>query len=125
MSYDALNIEGATADPAPVLLSKHAKYFVRFLHLLPARLASHDSTRYVNLLCTIIKITFKLIAFLCLIFRGTIAFFAVCGLDVLNSLHLLTSEMRKNIIEWIYGSLVIPKPGERNCSGFQVSFCDI
>lgn len=45
MSYDALNIEGPTTDPAPVLLSKHAKYFVRFLHLLPARLASHDSTR--------------------------------------------------------------------------------
>ncbi len=24
---------------------KHAKYFVRFLKLLPARLSSHDSTR--------------------------------------------------------------------------------
>lgn len=46
MSYDALNIEGPAVDPAPVLLSKHAKFFVRFLHLLPARLASHDSTRY-------------------------------------------------------------------------------
>lgn len=56
--------------------------------------------------------------------RGTIAFFAVCGLDVLNSLHLLTPEMRKNIIEWIYGSLVIPQAGARNCSGFQVSLYD-
>ncbi|XP_075152131.1 geranylgeranyl transferase type-1 subunit beta [Haematobia irritans] len=97
MSYDALNIEGPAIDVAPVLLSKHAKYFVRFLHILPARLASHDST------------------------RGTISFFAVCGLDVLNSLHLLTKEMRQNIIDWTYGSLVVPKPGERNCSGFQGS----
>lgn len=54
-------------------------------------------------------------------YRGTISFFAVCGLDVLNSLHLLTPEMRKHIIDWTYGSLVIPQPGERNCSGFQVS----
>lgn len=97
MSHDTLNIEGPVMEPAPVLLSKHAKYFVRFLHLLPARLASHDST------------------------RGTIAFFAICGLDVLNSLHLLTPEMRRNVIDWIYGSLVIPQPGERNCSGFQGS----
>ncbi|XP_005176475.1 geranylgeranyl transferase type-1 subunit beta [Musca domestica] len=94
MSYDAVNIEGPAAEAAPVLLSKHAKYFVRFLHLLPARLASHDST------------------------RGTIAFFSVCGLDVLNSLHLLTPEMRQNIIDWTYGSLVIPHTDERNCSGF-------
>ncbi|XP_053958484.1 geranylgeranyl transferase type-1 subunit beta [Anastrepha ludens] len=98
MSYDTLNIEGEKREPA--LLQKHAKFFVRFLNLLPARLASHDST------------------------RGTIAFFAVCGLDVLNSLPLLTPQMQKDIIEWIYGGLVISQEGERkSCSGFQGSRC--
>ncbi|XP_054743002.1 geranylgeranyl transferase type-1 subunit beta [Anastrepha obliqua] len=98
MSYDTLNIEGEKREPA--LLQKHAKFFVRFLNLLPARLASHDST------------------------RGTIAFFAVCGLDVLNSLPLLTPQMQKDIIEWIYGCLVISQEGERkSCSGFQGSRC--
>lgn len=28
-----------------LLKKKHAKYFLRFLNLLPPRLASHDSTR--------------------------------------------------------------------------------
>ncbi|XP_036328828.1 geranylgeranyl transferase type-1 subunit beta-like [Rhagoletis pomonella] len=98
MSYDTLTIEGEKQEPA--LLQKHAKFFVRFLNLLPARLASHDST------------------------RGTIAFFAVCGLDVLNSLTLLTPQMQKDIIEWIYGGLVITKEGETKCcSGFQGSRC--
>ncbi|XP_050321538.1 geranylgeranyl transferase type-1 subunit beta [Bactrocera neohumeralis] len=98
MSHDALNIEGVKQEPA--LLKKHAKFFVRFLNLLPARLASHDST------------------------RGTIAFFAVCGLDVLNSLPLLTKEMQKDVIEWIYGGLVTSNPEkQQNCSGFQGSRC--
>lgn len=96
MSHDVVNIEGVKQEPA--LLQKHAKFFVRFLNLLPARLASHDST------------------------RGTIAFFAVCGLDVLNSLPLLTKEMQKDVIEWIYGGLVTSNPEKQpSCSGFQVN----
>lgn len=33
------------ADAMVVTRRKHAKYFLRFLNLLPPRLASHDSTR--------------------------------------------------------------------------------
>ncbi|KAH8298146.1 hypothetical protein KR018_008751 [Drosophila ironensis] len=81
-------------EPEPVLLSKHAKNLLRFLHLLPARMASHDNT------------------------RSTIVFFAVCGLDVLNSLHLIPPKMRQDIIDWIYGGLVVPRDSERRCGGF-------
>ncbi|XP_067624364.1 geranylgeranyl transferase type-1 subunit beta isoform X2 [Eurosta solidaginis] len=97
MSHDTLTIESEKQEPA--LLQKHAKFFVRFLNLLPARLASHDST------------------------RGTIAFFAVCGLDVLNSLPLLTPQIQKDIIEWIYGGLVTSIEGETQASGFQGTRC--
>ncbi|XP_032595268.1 geranylgeranyl transferase type-1 subunit beta isoform X2 [Drosophila grimshawi] len=82
------------SEPKPVLLSKHAKHLVRFLHLLPARLSSHDNT------------------------RSTIVFFAVCGLDVLNSLHLITPQLRKDIIDWTYGGLVIPRDNEKQQAGF-------
>jgi len=75
----------------------HAKYFSRFLNLLPPRLACHDST------------------------RATIAFFAVSGLDVLDCLDLLTDEAKQNIINWIYRLQVAPKDGERKCGGFQVN----
>ncbi|XP_055683923.1 geranylgeranyl transferase type-1 subunit beta [Lutzomyia longipalpis] len=78
------------------LPQKHAKYFSRFLNLLPARLASHDSTRV------------------------TIAFFSVCGLDILDSLELLTPTQRRNIIDWIYKYQVIPQ-GNLKCGGFQGS----
>ncbi|GAB0098881.1 Geranylgeranyl transferase type I subunit beta [Sergentomyia squamirostris] len=79
------------------LPQKHAKYFSRFLNLLPARLASHDSTRV------------------------TIAFFAVSGLDVLDSLELLTPSQKENIINWIYRYQVIPKEEGLKCGGFQGS----
>ncbi|KAH8248748.1 hypothetical protein KR032_002943 [Drosophila birchii] len=82
------------AEPEPVLLSKHAKNLLRFLNLLPARMASHDNT------------------------RSTIVFFAVCGLDVLNSLHLVAPQQRQDIIDWIYGGLVVPRDNEKNCGGF-------
>ncbi|XP_002037876.2 geranylgeranyl transferase type-1 subunit beta isoform X1 [Drosophila sechellia] len=81
-------------DTEPVLLSKHAKNLLRFLNLLPARMASHDNT------------------------RSTIVFFAVCGLDVLNSLHLVPPQMRQDIIDWIYGGLVVPRDNEKKCGGF-------
>ncbi|KRG03379.1 geranylgeranyl transferase type-1 subunit beta [Drosophila mojavensis] len=82
------------AEPEPVVLAKHAKNLLRFLHLLPARMSSHDDT------------------------RSTIVFFAVCGLDVLNSLHLISPELRKDIIDWTYGGLVTPRDHERQCGGF-------
>jgi Prenyltransferase, beta subunit len=63
---------------------QHIKYFQRFLHLLPARLSSYDSTRL------------------------TIAFFAISGLDVLNALDVLDEEKRKHIIDWIYRLQIIP-----------------
>lgn len=75
----------------------HARYFSRFLNLLPHRLSCHDST------------------------RATIAFFAISGIDVLDQLDLLSEEAKKNIIEWIYSLQVIPK-GDMKCGGFQVSF---
>lgn len=92
-------MDAAAADgPAEeILFQKHAKYFVRFLNILPARLASHDSTRV------------------------TIAFFAVNGLDVLDSLHLLSDSFRTDIINWIYSLQVVPKPGARPCGGIQGS----
>jgi len=73
---------------------KHAKYFVRFLKLLPARLSSHDSTRM------------------------TIAFFAVCGLDVLERLHTLSDEMKKEIIEWVYSYQIVPSKSGPKTGGF-------
>ncbi|XP_030382862.1 geranylgeranyl transferase type-1 subunit beta isoform X2 [Scaptodrosophila lebanonensis] len=86
-------MEDAAANE-PVLLSKHSKNLLRFLHLLPARMASHDNT------------------------RSTIVFFAVCGLDVLNALHLIPPQMRQDIINWIYGGLVVPRSNEKQCGGF-------
>lgn len=73
----------------------HAKYFSRFLNLLPPRLSCHDST------------------------RATIAFFAVSGLDVLDSLDLLSDEAKQNIINWMYQLQVITK-GKKSFGGFQV-----
>ncbi|XP_053694696.1 geranylgeranyl transferase type-1 subunit beta [Sabethes cyaneus] len=86
-----------TAENEEIAVLRHAKYFVRFLNILPARLASHDSTRV------------------------TIAFFAVSGLDVLDALYLLSDSFKKDIINWIYKLQVIPKPGSRPCGGIQGS----
>jgi len=72
----------------------HAKYFSRFLNLLPPRLSNHDST------------------------RATIAYFAVSGIDILDSLDLLSDDAKQNIINWIYSLQVIPS-GDRRCGGFQ------
>lgn len=74
--------------------AQHAKYFQRFIHLLPNQLAVHDSIRL------------------------TIAFFALSGLDVLNSLDVLSKKKRSEAVEWIY-SLQVKGAGPR--SGFQGS----
>lgn len=78
----------------------HAKYFSRFLNLLPPRLSCHDST------------------------RATIAFFAVSGIDILDSLDLLSLDAKQNIINWIYSLQVIPKEEDNACGGFQVCCSD-
>ncbi|KAH8402932.1 hypothetical protein KR222_000472 [Zaprionus bogoriensis] len=93
MSYHIVDMTDAS-EPEPVLLSKHAKNLLRFLHLLPARMSSHDNT------------------------RSTIVFFAICGLDLLNSLHLVSPQLREDIINWTYGGLVVPRDNERPCGGF-------
>lgn len=75
----------------------HAKYFSRFLNLLPPKLGNHDST------------------------RATIAFFAVSGIDILDCMSLLSAEAKQNIVNWIYGLQVIPRDESAKCGGFQVS----
>lgn len=54
-------------------------------------------------------------------FRVTIAFFAICGLDVLDSLSSIPDEMKQNIIDWVYSHQVVPKENGRPCGGFQGS----
>ncbi|KAI4501095.1 hypothetical protein M0802_003898 [Mischocyttarus mexicanus] len=73
---------------------KHAKYFQRLLQIMPSRLAELDSS------------------------RSVIAFFAISGLDVLNSLDDIGDDMKADVIDWIY-RLQIAGAGPR--SGFQAS----
>ncbi|XP_039272013.2 geranylgeranyl transferase type-1 subunit beta-like [Styela clava] len=78
---------------------KHIRFFTRTLQVLPSRYEVLDSNRL------------------------TIAFFAVSGLDVLNSLNKLSSSTKKEIIDWIYSLQVVPdKHGsnKRKC-GFRGS----
>ena len=74
----------------------HAKYFTRFLNLLPARMGSHDSTRV------------------------TLAFFSISGLDILDSIDLLSEKSKQQIIDWLYTLQVTPSPSDIQCGGFQV-----
>jgi len=73
---------------------KHARYFLQFLNTLPSRLSSHDSTRV------------------------TIAFFAVCGLDVLKHLHFLPDEKKKDVIDWVYSYQIVPSKTGPKTGGF-------
>ena len=40
-------------------------------------------------------------------FRVTVAFFALSGLDILNSLHLV-EKSKEDIIEWLYSNQKLP-----------------
>lgn len=71
----------------------HVRYFIRHLAGLPRAYSNLDSTRLV------------------------LTFFAISGLDVLNSLDSLSSERKQEIINWIY-SLQITND-EELVSGFQ------
>ena len=70
----------ASSEGITLVRKRHAKYFLRFLNILPAeRMASYESSRM------------------------TILFFAISGLDVLGALEdSLSYERRTEIIEWIY-----------------------
>merc|ERR1712029_991988 len=70
----------SSSEGITLVKKRHAKYFLRFLNILPAeRMASYESSRM------------------------TILFFAISGLDVLGALkHSLSYERRAEIIEWIY-----------------------
>lgn len=49
----------------------------------------------------------------------TIAFFAVCGLDVLKRLDLLSDETKKEIIDWVYSYQIVPsQPDGPKTGGF-------
>lgn len=50
----------------------------------------------------------------------TIAFFAVSGLDVVDSLDLISDKLRNEIINWMYRLQIVPKENELQCGGFQV-----
>jgi geranylgeranyl transferase type-1 subunit beta len=78
---------------------QHIKYFQRLLNVLPASLASYDSTRL------------------------TMAFFAISGLDVLNALDVL-DEKKEHIISWIYRLQVVPD-GSRKKNWYMVEKHDI
>lgn len=50
------------------------------------------------------------------------AFFAVCGLDVLDTLDVLSETRRREICDWIYRHQVVSdESSEYECSGFQGS----
>lgn len=55
-------------------------------------------------------------------FRVTIAFFSVCGLDVVTHLDMLSPKKQKEICDWVYRHQVIPdEMSARKCGGFQGS----
>ncbi|XP_033750629.1 geranylgeranyl transferase type-1 subunit beta-like [Pecten maximus] len=85
-------------DPNVFLKSKHIKFFERCLQILPERYSSLDSNRM------------------------TIAFFALSGLDMLNSLHVIEKD-KKEIIDWIYSLQLLPTEDDSNLSqcGFRGS----
>ena len=55
----------------------------------------------------------------CFIYRVTIAYFALSGLDLLGELHEIEKD-KTDIIEWIYSLQVLP-----NSSGMQLSLIHI
>ncbi|KAL5004408.1 hypothetical protein ScPMuIL_017864 [Solemya velum] len=78
--------------PAPAqefLKDKHVKFFKRCLQVLPPQYSSLDTSRM------------------------TIAFFALSGLDILDSLSEIEAD-RDNIINWIYSLQLLPDKQETN-----------
>ncbi|XP_066589698.1 geranylgeranyl transferase type-1 subunit beta [Prorops nasuta] len=75
-----------------LLKSKHVRYFKRLLQVMPSDKEEIDSSRLL------------------------IAFFAISGLDVLNSLDDINEELKSDTIDWVYW-LQLTNAGPR--SGFQ------
>ena len=44
----------------------------------------------------------------------TLLFFAVCGLDILNSLDAIPSYERDQIVEWVYAQQILPSDKNRD-----------
>ncbi|XP_011298669.1 geranylgeranyl transferase type-1 subunit beta [Fopius arisanus] len=80
--------------PAELDTMRHAQYFKRITQIMPWQMASYDSIRML------------------------FGFFAISGLDLLNSLKILKEEDRLGAVEWIY-RLQVKEAGGR--SGFQAS----
>ncbi|KAG8598132.1 hypothetical protein GDO81_002508 [Engystomops pustulosus] len=80
------------------LPDRHVRYFQRSLQALPEQCSSLETSRL------------------------TIAFFALSGLDMLNSLHVVD---KVEIIEWIYSLQVLPTEDKSNLDrcGFRGSSC--
>ncbi|XP_068127776.1 geranylgeranyl transferase type-1 subunit beta isoform X1 [Hyperolius riggenbachi] len=80
------------------LPDRHVRYFQRSLQALPEQCASLETSRL------------------------TIAFFALSGLDMLDSLNVLN---KVEIVEWIYSLQVLPTEDKSNISrcGFRGSSC--
>ena len=84
----------AAHDEKELLLKKHIKFFTRCLQVLPGQYGSLDTSRM------------------------TVAFFAISGLDMCKSLHVLDREGKEKYIEWIYSLQVLP-----NSSGSNLDQC--
>lgn len=80
--------------PPELVRKVHAKYFQRILHLMPSDCSSLDTTRL------------------------TFAFFAISGIDILDSINEFSNEQKHEAIEWIY-KLQVTEAGPK--SGFQAS----
>lgn len=72
-------------------IKKHIKFMQRMIGVLPSGLAALDSSRM------------------------TVLFFALSGLDVLNSIDTILNE-RNEIISWIYAQQILSSDGEDNKS---------
>lgn len=50
------------------------------------------------------------------------AYFAICGLDILNSLDTLSEQRRQEVCDWIYRYQIVSDPtAKKQCGGFQGS----
>ncbi|XP_078374202.1 geranylgeranyl transferase type-1 subunit beta-like isoform X1 [Oculina patagonica] len=80
---DAENGKNPSSVNEDFACKKHVKFFKRCLDVLPSAYSSLDTSRV------------------------TVAFFALSGLDILNSLHLVENN-KEEIIEWIYSNQKLP-----------------
>ncbi len=80
-----------------LLSSRHVKYFKRVVGVLPSDTQSLDTSRM------------------------TILYFGLSGLDLLDSLSVLSDEQKEQMIEWIYSQQIVPNDGNLHQCGFRGS----